>query len=388
VSAAVILARGVIYAMVVSVLKVPGAAVIACVLTFGGLHGLAPEWCGAGIETEDEPKAERPATQGAAINRAQATSAKAALAAGRLADALKRHPAQLSVHTGNGNQVYMLDLIEGGTTLIADEALPNHFFSNAPEWSHDGSRILFDSSGPDYPRGRVMTIVVRDGRPEYTDLGAGSRPTFSPDDQRIAFALRPGADPESMEGGVWIMKADGSDRRRVGEFGAPSWSPDGREILTNRFAPPAVSTVINLETNDRVDVKLRGHELLSWPSWAGPGMLVSSLTTDGEPDSIALLDVRNPADAKVIDVLWKRGEDLDVEPRWPIYRPDTRRCYFGGQGDMKRSIYVVERGKPFKARRLEAVEHQRPGENTRLGGLSLSPDGRYLVFQANRLVGE
>jgi hypothetical protein len=181
------------------------------------------------------------------------------------------------------------------------------------------------------------------------------------------------------------MLANGSGRRLVGEFGAPSWSPDGREFLINSYADRPVSTVINLEAKEGGPVKVAGHQILSWPSWAGPGTLVSALATDGEPESIALLDVRKPGEAKVIEVLWKRGKDLDVVPRWPVYRPDTRRCYFVGAEPRKRTIYTVGRGEPQQARSMGVVEHFRPGmQAQQLGGLSLSPDGRYLLFQAHR----
>ena len=49
-----------------------------------------------------------------------------------------------------------------------------------------------------------------------------------------------------------------------------------------------------------------------------------------EGDSIALLDVREPAEAKIIELLWKRNADLDVIPRWPVFRPGTNQCFFEG----------------------------------------------------------
>jgi hypothetical protein len=42
-----------------------------------------------------------------------------------------------------------------------------------------------------------MAIEARDGRPTFTDLGAGNFPTISPDDKWIAFSLYPGAEPKA-----------------------------------------------------------------------------------------------------------------------------------------------------------------------------------------------
>jgi hypothetical protein len=415
--------------MMISKPKVLVAAVLACVLTPGGIRTLAQQSGATGAKTGGEPKAEErhgaltrsvdrlqaeldesarrntemrralediradlkallagqqpPVAKGAAVGLVGAINADSAQAVSRLADALKRHPARLSPDRGFGYQLYMLDLVEGGTTLIADEPLVDQVGSGMPMWSHDGSRIVFDTTGVQWPVARVMAIEARDGRPTFTDLGPGNHPTLSPDDKRIAFFLHPDAEP-GAQGGVWLMLADGSERRRAGEFGAPFWSPDGRGFLINSYPLPTVSTVFNLETREGGVVKVPGHEIFSWPSWAGPGTLVSALATGGKADSIVLLDIREPAEAKITEVLWKRSDDLDVTPRWPVYRPDTRRCFFTGEEPMKRTLFTVQRGEALRARRMEVVEHQRPPHHQQLGGLSFSPDGRYLLFSANR----
>ena len=47
-----------------------------------------------------------------------------ARAVSRLADVLKRHPARRVPKEGERLQLYMMDLVEGGTTLLADEPDP------------------------------------------------------------------------------------------------------------------------------------------------------------------------------------------------------------------------------------------------------------------------
>ena len=46
----------------------------------------------------------------------------------------------------------------------------------------------------------------------------------------LIFLLDPGS-LVGAEAGVWLMKADGSDRRRLGGDGRPRWSPDGHQFL-------------------------------------------------------------------------------------------------------------------------------------------------------------
>jgi hypothetical protein len=234
----------------------------------------------------------------------------------------------------------------------------------------------------------LWAIEVRGGRPTYTRLGDGNDPTFSPDDQRIAFLLHAGNEA-GAGGGLFMMRADGSGRHHVGDFGVPYWSPDGRQLLINSYSLPTKSTLLDLETKDEAIVKVPGHRIFSWPSWVGPGMMVSALAPKDkyEGDAIALLDVRQPAEAKILENLWKRSADLDVTPRWPVFRPGTRQCFFEGVEGEKRTIYSVQRGESLRAKHMGVVGHQL-GPGPGLGSLSFSPDGRYLLLDANRLVQE
>ena len=188
-----------------------------------------------------------PATK-AASRLAPAIHADSAQGVSRLAEALKRHPVTPSDFAPYFSQVYMMDLVEGGMTIIAAEPAPGLNSCGMAKWSHDGSRILFQAGRiGDWPRGRIWAIEVRDGRPAYTDLGEGNDPTFSPDDKSIAFLLHASVEA-GMGGAVMMMRADGSGRHRLTEFGSPFWSPFGRELLINSYSLPTKSALFNLET--------------------------------------------------------------------------------------------------------------------------------------------
>ena len=192
------LARGMLYTMTVSKLAILGAAGLAGVFalgsaqTFGWLGGLEraqePTQSASGttdpqealarsvnnLESELDESARRNAGMrkelqeiraglNALLNAPKRTAlvARAALtqlanalecpkpteAVARLADVLKHHPAKPSADQGWNYQLYMLDLVEGGTTLIADEPIPDLICSGLPAWSHDGNRIVFDTAG-------------------------------------------------------------------------------------------------------------------------------------------------------------------------------------------------------------------------------------------------
>ena len=98
-----------------------------------------------------------------------------------------------------------------------------------PQWSPDGSQIVFQSD-----RGGNFDIWVMDA--DGTNLeqvtnaaAADEQPVWSPDGARIAFgSLRSGV-PD-----VWVIDADGSNPFNVtahlSEDYSPSWSPNGKEI--------------------------------------------------------------------------------------------------------------------------------------------------------------
>jgi RNA polymerase sigma factor (sigma-70 family) len=415
---AVFLARKVGATMIFSKLKALGAAVLAGALTVGGIRTFA--WQAArpgavGGTAAARPRGDDPAqgllrsvdriqagldessrrnaqlseelrhirTELRALRAAASRPAQSpAQAAGRLAEVLKIHPLR-HIPTEEDvlarHQLYMMDLVEGGTSLIVDEPIPGFNWCGTPSWSHDGSRIVFDAStGRDFGSTHLILMELGAGRPTFKDLGPGNCPSLAPDDERIAFLVNPGAVAGEQDG-VYVMQADGTERRRVAPYGVPYWSPEGDVIMIRAFTKPTDITLYHLGTGKLSTVSVPGQRLFSWPLWAGPAMLVAVIGRGAEGEAIALLDVSEPAAAKIVEVLWKRSPDLDVEPSWPLYWPRTGRGFFVGLEPNRRTLYSIKRGDPGRVTRMEPE-----GRNDELGGLALSPDGRYLLFGANR----
>ena len=152
--------------------------------------------------------------------------------------------------------------------------------------------------------------------------------------------------------------------------------------------------MFNLKTRKGRVIEVPDHQVFSWPSWVGPRTVVTALAPKetSEGDSIVLLDVSEPAEAKILEVLWKRDADLDVVPRWPVFRPGTNQLFFEGVVPKKeggpperRALYSLLRGESLRAKPMGLVGHEHiPGSTgTGLGSLSFSPDGRYLLIDAN-----
>jgi hypothetical protein len=94
-----------------------------------------------------------------------------------------------------------------------------------------------------------------------------------------------------------------------------------------------------------------------------------------------LIDVNDPEQGKIKEVLWKRGKGLDVTPYDPVYSTVTRRCVFAGKHEDKGiALYMFERGKADPPKRLEPE-----GFDNILMDLAFSPDGRYVLFRSDRI---
>jgi TolB protein len=101
-----------------------------------------------------------------------------------------------------------------------------HF--EAPNWSRDGSFLLFNQDG------RIFTLPLDDRRPRLLDTGFATRCNndhgLSPDGQRLAISDHSQEDGRSL---IYVLPASGGTPHRVTPKG-PSywhgWSPDGKTL--------------------------------------------------------------------------------------------------------------------------------------------------------------
>lgn len=363
------LTQGAIRAMFVSKLKTLAALALVTLLL-----GFAGSWMLDGQAVEKA----QPGTAVAPEDKAAAKDIRTLVR--EVAAVLKKSPIR-RVAGQDTLGLYLMDLKTSDVTLIAGEPDAGRGYCGTPSWSKDGGRILFDASpGMDFRETRVQQLEVKDGAVGLRGFGPGNCPTLSPDGKRIAFHLNEGA-IAGARSGIYVMNADGTERRWLGGGGVPMWSPDGRSLLTAGFGNPCPLALIDVESGERRDVqgggmKTRLDKFYFRPSWVENNTIVASIH-DAKSVLIALVDVSNPAAATVKEIIWKRGDGTNVEPLYPVYSPHSRLCVFVGRDKKGQALYSVEPGK--LPRRLEAERY-----DTKIASLAFSPGGEYLLFASDR----
>ena len=251
-------------------------------------------------------------------------------------------------------------------TLIADTPGPGLTQCGSPAWSSDG-KIYFDATpGTQWNLTRLEVIELAEGKLRLTDLGPGNCPVPSPSGDRVMFLQNAGPVPDT-EAGVWIMQSDGSERRKLGGYGRPFWSPDGHQFLVVSFSSPRELTVIDDRPGRKSGVlRIPDYHIYTMPSWAGVETIVAVIGADA-PDTIALLDVADPQNGKIKKVLWTRPADSGLKLNYPVTSASRSTCFFVGADDKGMAVYSVEPGKPGPPKRLErdGDDSTSPGSSSR-----------------------
>lgn len=167
--------------------------------------------------------------------------------------------------------------LEDGQTFLYPNSL-----GEAGVWHPQRNLLLTTNTwleGEDYVT-HLLQVEVESG--EVIDLSGetslvnDSGPSFSPDGEWIAFrrkVLR--GEQESRGKQIWIMRSDGTDARPLTanpdvDYGNPTWSPDGRYLLTRQFpllGPNIIPSIWLIDTEtDEIRLLLEPADQPMWMS--------------------------------------------------------------------------------------------------------------------------
>ena len=193
-----------------------------------------------------------------------------------------------------------------------------------PKWSPDGRWIAFNASTqfPDEPGFHTDLWIMRaDGshKRRLTRDSFDTEPVFSPDGRRIAFARI--TDAVEFQVAIYVVRTDGTHLREVvpPTFGLehPDWSPDGRWITFNiapEAVPGAAVMAVHPDGNGlRVIRRSNDRFELFKPVWSPDGrkLLVGCFDVRAQNDRICIMD----ANGRNLRVVLSTPEPLNF-PAW------------------------------------------------------------------------
>jgi Tol biopolymer transport system component/tRNA A-37 threonylcarbamoyl transferase component Bud32 len=285
---------------------------------------------------------------------------------------------------GTESQMHLyIQQIAGGRTISLTESFPgNHRW---PQWSPDGTSIAFQSDGGIYIVPALGGIPKRlvEQPSEVTFENPVKTPSWSPDGDQVAY---------TQDRNVFVCSDDGGESRKIAEAyetHSVSWSPDGSKIAYVSgnplflFGRPfigniAPSSIWMVSTQKGIPSLLTNNKYLN----------VSPVWT---PDGKNLLFVSNQGGSRDI---YQLPLGLSFEPSGPPVRLTTglNAHTISLSGDGKKLAYSVftytaniwsiriPEGEAISISEAEPVTEG----NQAIEGISVSPDGKWLVFDSNR----
>jgi TolB protein len=219
--------------------------------------------------------------------------------------------------------------------------LPANTLGGQPSPSADGRLVAFIGAGPSDADPQDVWLMRADGSERRrVALAAGLEfaPALSPDGARVAF-IRIGDDDVSR---LFVANVDGSGERELaaetpGTFHAtPAWSPDGRRLAFAAGEAGALSLWV-VDADGRDLARLTAPEAATDfdPAWSPDGTRLAFVRTTGPRQaSILVLDLVTRAQRTLVPM---------AHNRHPAWSPDGARIAFVStiDGGDDQELYTV-----------------------------------------------
>lgn len=225
------------------------------------------------------------------------------------------------------------------TALLRDYDADRHPSGFA--WSPDGSRIAYtdiEERHNEFGGYNTDILVINadgSGKTRLTGAAGGSQfgPAWSADGRYIAYSEVPPGENGGDRVNVYLINPDGTDRRLFIENAAqPSWSPDGERIA---FAVPHRGIdVMNADGSGRVHLGTTdGYD--RDPVWSPDGSRIAFVRGKGNPGNLGDIYVMD-ADGREAVRLTRSGNNSS-----PTWSPDGTRIAFARQGSGTSRIHTI-----------------------------------------------
>ncbi len=232
---------------------------------------------------------------------------------------------RVSAQATNGRLAFTSDNViytinPDGSGLIQLTQTGNGFFDRFPDWSPDGTKIVFGRTT--FTVSSKIYVMNADGSnaTPLTSSAGDQQPSWSPDGTKIAFVSGRDGNDE-----IYVMNADGSNQTRLTSNASfdfdPTWSPDGTKIaftstrdfpgitgnIANGFEVYVMgadgSNPIRLTNNSASDVQ---------PSWSPDGTRIAFTT---QRTGLPLVFVMNANGSNQVNITQSTTLD-SADPEW------------------------------------------------------------------------
>ncbi len=208
-----------------------------------------------------------------------------------------------------------------------------------PDWSSDGSTIVFDSMRDDVNRDLYKMAIAGSNvrrltkKPNQQD----KCPVFSPDDSRITYICTANGDMD-----IFVMNNDGSGVKNLTNDPAsdrcPSWTPDAKRItfMSNRTG---FFEVYIMDTDDGSNVKQ-----LTKLKIKGSNCWVAAVSPDGK-EICFVGDFEGNNELYVMDADGKNVRNLtrhSADDQWPAWSHNGKWIAFASDRSGEQLLYIVQ----------------------------------------------
>jgi len=213
-----------------------------------------------------------------------------------------------------------LAVMRAGTDTV-EQLTFSSGYDVAPDWSPDGSRLMWSRQG-------TLNIVNADGtgHQSFEDLGVeNNNPAWSPDGSRIAY---------DNGTSIFVINPDGTGETVLATGIQPKWSPDGTKIAYENTDETTESDifVMNADGSGAVNITREPNKLDREPAWSPDGTRIAFrrlIRSESSGYDLWVMDADGGNPTKLVEL---PGPQLN-----PLWLPDNRILF-----DHDRAIWAID----------------------------------------------